>query len=100
TLSFGGNIDRTVTVPPGTTVALSQLAAHRNPNYWPHGLPAEPDDPWHPRSNLDNDLEEFKPGRWIRSSTSVSTNKEASADDDETDTPDLFRPLRATYFPD
>ncbi|KAL9037504.1 MAG: hypothetical protein Q9214_005676, partial [Letrouitia sp. 1 TL-2023] len=53
-------------VPSGTYINLVTLAAHRNPNQWPHGPPSDPANPAHPTSNQDNDLEEFKPERWFR----------------------------------
>ena len=53
------------TVPPNTYIQLITTSTHRNPNQWPTGPPRDPDNPAHPLSNLDNDLEEFKPERWI-----------------------------------
>jgi len=78
-------------IPDGTFVSLSQLGAHRNPKYWPHGPPANPQDPWHPRSNQENDLEEFRPERWF-----------APSSDEKPQLPGKrgsFRPQRGVYFP-
>lgn len=52
-------------VPTNTYISLCAISAHRNPNWWPHGPPRDPKKPAHSRSNPDNDLEEFKPERWI-----------------------------------
>ena len=52
-------------VPGGALINLTTVAAHRNPNFWPAGPPSHPENPIHPRSNADNDLEEFKPERWF-----------------------------------
>ena len=79
-------------IPDGTFVSLSQLGAHRNPKHWPHGPPNNPQDPWHPRSNPENDLEEFRPERWFVPSNDEKlqlTSKRGS----------LFHPPRGVYFP-
>lgn len=57
--------DKICTVPADCYIAIITPAVHRNPNSWPTGPPANPNKPTHPLSNLDNDLEEFKPERWI-----------------------------------
>ena len=62
TLLIGG---KKHTIPGNTYIELITPATHRNPNQWPTGPPTDPLRPAHPRSNLDNDLEEFKPERWI-----------------------------------
>ncbi|KAK2762770.1 hypothetical protein FQN54_000944 [Arachnomyces sp. PD_36] len=54
-----------VTVPAQTSIGLISTGAHRNPKYWPHGPPSDAGNPWHPICNLDNDLEEFRPERWL-----------------------------------
>jgi cytochrome P450 len=53
------------TLPANTYISLCTSAVHRNPKWWPHGPPRDPKKPAHAFSNLDNDLEEFKPERWI-----------------------------------
>ena len=60
------NVDgKKCTVPENVYIALITPAAHRNPHHWPTGPPRDPDHPLHPLSNTDNDLEEFKPERWL-----------------------------------
>ena len=61
----GGGAPRQFLVPADAMIVLSTTAAHRNPKYFPHGPPADPSRPVHPTSNRDNDLEEFKPERWL-----------------------------------
>ena len=52
-------------VPKNVYIELVTQAIHRNKEQWPTTSPTDPNRPFHPRSNLDNDLEEFKPERWI-----------------------------------
>ena len=101
---------KTCTVPADCYVTLVTTAVHRNPNHWPAGPPSNPNKPAHPLSNLDNDLEEFKPQRWILDSNAKQTatmpdqvvDAEASelgintaADTSEA----LYRPPRGAYIP-
>lgn len=53
------------TVPQDVLINLSTNSVHRNPKFWPAGPPSDPLHPVHPRSNTDNDLEEFRPERWF-----------------------------------
>ena len=99
-------------VPENTYIQLVTAAAHRNPNQWPTGPPADPDHPAHPLSNLDNDLEEFKPERWLLD-PNVKPSATNSISDAGTDTdasnlgvntaPDtsacLYRPTKGAYIP-
>ena len=70
------------TVPKNTYMSLCTAAVHRNPKYWPHSPPRRDQTggkPVHPTANLDNDLEEFRPERWLveekeRSGTSTPAN--------------------------
>ena len=100
------------TVPPHTFIALSPHCAHRNPNQWPHGPPADPDHPSHPLSNRDNDLEEFKPERWLlapgTSNQPVTSGADAAmnggpSNDENDSTPDtspqLYHPPKGAYIP-
>jgi cytochrome P450 len=72
------------TVPKNTMIALNVPAAHRNPNQWPHGKPGRPHDLEYAPSNPDDDLGEFKPERWLPS----SSNNAGS-----------YRPERGAYLP-
>ena len=74
---------KTCTVPADCYISLMTPAVHRNPNVWPTGPPADPKRPTHPLSNLDNDLEEFKPERWI---LDPSAKNNASMPDQDADT--------------
>ena len=99
-------------VPANARVSLDTVAAQRNPKYWPAGPPTDPSHPWHPTSNVDNDLEEFKPQRWLIDASSKQngrimpgeTAKDAETDDLGVNTASdtaasLFRPQRGAYIP-
>lgn len=109
-----------VTVPARTSIGLISTGAHRNPKYWPHGPPTDPNNPGHPICNLDNDLEEFKPERWLlegagktpgmgngdagitKSSITDADSQDPSIHASEDDIPkytSLFRPPRGAYIP-
>lgn len=106
-LELGG---KTCTVPADCYIAIITPAVHRNPNQWPTGPPANPQKPSHPLSNLDNDLEEFKPERWI---LDPDAKHAASMPDQEADTEAshlgvntaadtsaaLYRPPKGAYIP-
>lgn len=112
TLTVGG---KEHTVPADTYIALNAGAVHRNPKHWPHGpvRTAEDGGPIHPLSNPDNDMEEFKPERWILDASDGETwqgNKseltKAVSESDElgmNTAPDtsasMFRPPRGAYIP-
>ena len=68
------------TVPKNIHINLCTVAVHRNPKYWPHGPPRREQTggkPVHPTANLDNDLEEFRPERWIVDLGNVNENGHA-----------------------
>ena len=106
-----------VQLQPNTPISLVTAAVHRNPKHWPHGPPTDPQHPLHPESNLDNDLEEFKPERWLLDSSPAkpTTNGHAHGhghqDTDNAETDDLgvntaadtaaslFHPPRGAYIP-
>lgn len=94
-------------VPGGTFINLNSVGVHRNPKYWPHG-PTRSEKQGgrvHGTSNTDNDLEEFRPERWILSEgDSANAKTEAKGESEEVDlTPDtastLFRPPKGAYIP-
>ncbi|KAI4166713.1 MAG: hypothetical protein LQ343_007819 [Gyalolechia ehrenbergii] len=106
--------DKEFFIPPATYIDLVSPAAHRNPKAWPAGPSSDPIHPTHPTSNTDNDLEEFKPERWLRKhdktslEPSLSTNKFTTTPNIE-DAPNtatgtnvssnLHRPPRGAYIP-
>ena len=113
-------------VPGGTLINLCSVAVQRNPKYWPTGPPSHPEEPVHPESNIDNDLEEFKPERWLideaekpssqqnggfrtangksHSLAAAAIPKNSETDDLNINTaadtaPTLYRPQKGAYIP-
>lgn len=101
---------KTCTVPAHCYIILATPAIHRNPKQWPTGPPANINKPTHPLSNLDNDLEEFKPERWILNLDAKHIARMPKQDMD-TDASELgintaadtsaalYRPPRGAYIP-
>ena len=98
------------TVPENVYIQLMSPAVHRNPNHWPTGPPADPENPAHPLSNTDNDLEEFKPERWLLDSDAKNAASMPDHDGDAeasslgvNTAPDtsaaLYRPPKGAYIP-
>jgi cytochrome P450 len=58
--------DRDCILPAETMIRLCVSSVHHNPNIWPVTPPNGPSNPAFPLGNRDNDLEEFKPERWIK----------------------------------
>ncbi|KAK4944108.1 putative P450 monooxygenase [Elasticomyces elasticus] len=107
---------KSCTVPSGTYISLDTSNVQRNPKYWPTGKPTLPGGkPVHPVANLDNDLEEFRPERWLLDedgevqTTTLDEKKEmpgetVTADglavNESSDTSDrLYRPPKGAYIP-
>lgn len=106
-------------VPGGAMVNLISAVVQRNPKYWPTGPPKDTAHPAHPRSNTDNDLEEFRPDRWLIESPSdlakaantanghpVAAGGSKTSDTDElgvntapVTASTLYRPPRGAYIP-
>ena len=113
------NTGQRVYMPGGTLLSVNANNAHRNPKYWPHGPPSDPSNPVHPTSNLDNDLEEFKPERWFvdtsstnslysRNPSNISPLPSPNPDIDDPSlnlnthpetSPHLFHPPKGAYVP-
>ena len=99
-------------VPADCYININAVAVHRNPKYWPPGPPSDPEHLIHPTSNIDNDLEEFRPERWLlESDVSKSTLSLSGAEHHNNETSDLgvssipdtasslFRPIKGAYIP-
>ena len=93
---------KNIILPAGAFVALNTVAVHRNPKYWP----TQPSKV----TTLHNDLNDFRPERWLLKPASDSVQQVDSAteseDDDDLggfsgqDTSNrLFRPVRGSYLP-
>lgn len=101
---------KTCTVPADCYIILSTPAVHRNPKQWPTGPPSNPNKPIHPLSNLDNDLDEFKPERWILDPNAkhTATMPDQIADPEASDlgintaadtSAALYAPRKGAYIP-
>lgn len=77
--------NRHISIPPGTIIRLSAPSVHVNPRYWPHGQPKDPAHPVFPLDNLNNDLEEYNPRRWVEKD---SMNRKR-----------LFNPVKGSFIP-
>lgn len=111
-LTVGG---KSCTVPGGIYISLNAGTVHRHPKYWPSGKPTLPGGrAVHPVANIDNDLEEFRPERWLvddggevqtvangkkempgETVTSDGLGVNESADTSEK----LYRPPKGAYLP-
>ena len=70
---------KTYIVPSETYIGLVTISAQRNPKFWPEHKPTYPGGkPVHPKANLDNDLEEFRPERWLINEDSPQGSGRAS----------------------
>lgn len=85
------------TLPAGMNLSISAVAVHRNPRYWPSR-------PSRVRPGED-DIDDFDPERWFRSSDSAKDEAEDGDTEDYggftgRDTSDsLFRPERGAFVP-
>jgi cytochrome P450 len=104
-------------VPANTLVGLTTVAIHRNPRYWPSGKPPAEDEHWHPFSNHGDDLNTFRPERWLLNGDEKAAAAAASAehmahhDGKNAETEDLgvntaadtsaslFKPVKGSYIP-
>lgn len=97
-------------VPANTYIELATGTVQRHPDYWPKGKSGLPGGrPAHPLSNVDNDLEEFKPERWLlNEANGAPVDKNGipveTADDlgvnESSDTSDrLYKPQKGSYLP-
>jgi len=105
------NVDgKKCTVPADVYIQLQTTGVHRNPKQWPAGPPSDPAHPAHPLSNVDNDLEEFKPERWLlddeakQSANMPDQNTDADASSLGVNTAAdtsalLYRPPKGAYIP-
>lgn len=97
-----------VTVPTHIIIRLCISSVHRNPKFWPHGAPRDPQKPYFPPGNPDNDLEEFKPARWLnkdkpkepetprQKSRSRASSRGTSPDNYSSS---LYTPVKGAYIP-
>lgn len=102
-------------VPADTYIAVCIAPAQKNPNTWPLSKATLPGGrPAHPVSNIENDLEEFRPERWLLSTSGANDavsnkgipgEKFAEAEDglnvNETEdiSDKLYKPIKGSYLP-
>lgn len=104
-------------LPQGTRIRLCIPSVHRNPKYWPFTPRSKPSQEFHSPCDPDNDLEEFKPERWLMKErgTNISPPPSPSRYDTRskskspppsrgktefsTDPHTLFNPKRGSYIP-
>ena len=99
-------------IPPKVMLNLTASAVHRDSRYWPSGPVGPRDEAWHPTSNHEDDLNEFRPSRWILTDNQTkksaekpngnSINKEVedlgvNTAEDTAET--LFKPMKGSYIP-
>ena len=75
--------DHAATVPANTMIRLCIPSVHRNPKFWPQSSLANPQERSSSSESFDNDLEEFKPERWL-------SDKQGGS---------LYTPLKGSYIP-
>jgi cytochrome P450 len=91
-----------VTLPAGAHIALDTIAVHRNPRYWP----TQPSKV----TGRENDLDDFKPERWLVKLAADGNQQIDSAPESEDEgdfggftghdtSAQLFRPVRGSYLP-
>jgi cytochrome P450 len=61
-------------LPHGTRIRLCLPSVHRNPKYWPTGPPSNASKEFHSPCDPSNDLEEFKPDRWLVDEQRIETS--------------------------
>ena len=90
------------TLPAGCNLTLNAMGVHRNPKYWP-SQPSK-------ISGKADDLDDFRPERWLVKGGANGTGETESATDTETEEEfgsytgtashsKLFRPARGSYIP-
>ena len=92
-----------IKLPAGAHIALDTIAVHRNPRYWPTQLSKI--------SGGENDLDDFKPERWLCKTTPNDSQQIDSAPESEDEeeafgqftgrniSAQLFHPVRGSYLP-
>ncbi|EMR87512.1 hypothetical protein ACHAPC_002532 [Botrytis cinerea] len=87
-----------IILPAGAHINLNTIGLHRNPRYWP----TEPSK----LTTLNNDLDDFKPERWLVKQVGKDDSANESSEDDDfggftgkTTSEGLFRPVRGSYIP-
>lgn len=99
-------------IPPKVMLNLTASAVHRSSRYWPSGPVVPRDEAWHPTSNLEDDLNEFRPSRWIVTENQPKkTGERLPRDSNKDEVEDLavntaedtaetlFKPMKGSYIP-
>jgi cytochrome P450 len=95
--------NKEVTLPANMMIRLCIPAIHRNPHFWPSIASTNPNKPACPLHNLDNDLEDFNPDRWIKglSTEELQWPYNLRNKDDIPQSPGLplYTPIKGSYIP-
>jgi cytochrome P450 len=78
-----------VTIPAKAMVRLCVACVHRNPNFWPHSAREKDLE----KTSSADDLEAFRPGRWLRADRSTASS--ARKANSET----LYTPPKGAFIP-
>ncbi|TVY23086.1 Cytochrome P450 [Lachnellula hyalina] len=91
---------KSVRLAPGTIIRLCVPSVHRNPKFWPQGPPA---DYTRPLSPSINDLDEFKPERWLKyqagKGSSPTRNDPELGTANNQNNSSHFTPIQGSYVP-
>jgi cytochrome P450 len=88
-------VDRqTIMIPANTIIRLCVPSVHTNSRYWPHNLPSDPANPVFQHDNVNNDLEEYNPRRWLENDISESAGFSNSPTSQH-----LFNPVKGSFVP-
>ncbi|TVY18622.1 Cytochrome P450 72C1 [Lachnellula arida] len=88
---------KSVRLAPGTIIRLCIPSVHRNPKFWPHGPAADSAKPLAPSAN---DLNEFKPERWLKYQVDKPTRNGSELDTANIENnSSQFIPIQGSYVP-
>jgi cytochrome P450 len=102
---------RQTMLPANLIIRLCLPSVQVNPKFWPRGPPTDHSKPVYPLDNSSNDLEEFKPRRWLKTEHDLPTSSPPSFDFPQSPTSErpsqtvpeatnyLFTPIKGSFLP-